>query len=57
MKVKFDALVKECKSKALVSLDKEYEVKLQGANLNMALLAHAPADNQVKVTVEWDDKQ
>lgn len=56
MIIEFKALVKEFKSKALQSLDKGFEVRLQGGNPLMSLLAQAPADNEVKVRIEWDDR-
>lgn len=55
MKVNFLALVKEVKVKALISLDKGFEVKLQGEDFAMAELVNAPADNSVKVTIEWEE--
>ena len=56
MKVEFQALVKELKSKALVSLDKGFEVKLRGEDPNMGLLAFAPAGTTAKITIEWKDE-
>ena len=55
MEVNFTALVKEFKSKALQSLDKGFEVKLQGENPVMVLLAQAPANQEVNVKIEWKD--
>ena len=55
MIVEFEALIKEVKAKALASLDKGYEIKIQGENENMFKLAQAPADATVTVRVEWDD--
>ena len=52
MKIEFEAMVREFKSKALVSLDKGYEVKLQG-DRGMSELVHAPADANVKVVIMW----
>jgi len=52
-KVEFSALIKEVKAKALVSLDKGYEVKIQGSNPEMAKLTQTPADGEVKITIEW----
>ena len=56
MKLEFKALVKEYKAKALVSLDKGHEVKLQGGSSVMADLAKAPADKEVNVIVEWSEE-
>ena len=55
MIIEFTALVKEFKAKALQSLDKGFEVKLQGGAPIMFLLAQAPADQEVKVRIEWKD--
>jgi hypothetical protein len=55
MKIELQALIKEVKAKALVSLDKGYEVKLQGEDIVMADLAKAPADQKAKIMVEWND--
>jgi hypothetical protein len=55
MKIEFEALVKEFKAKALQSLDKGFEVKLQGESKNMEWLVKAPADRTVKVTIEIED--
>ena len=52
--VEFNALVKEVKVKALVSLDKGVAVILQG-DANMAQLVEAPADKEVKVIVRWNE--
>ena len=52
MEIKFRALVKEVKAKALVSLDKGFEVKLQGDS-KMAVLVDAPADKEVEVVIKW----
>ena len=55
MKVEFSALIKSFTSKALVSLDKGYEVKVWGENPQMMKLVDAPADREVRVLVEWDE--
>ena len=53
MEVQFNALIKQVKSKALVSGDKGYEVLLQGESPYMGLLVNAPADRQIicKITL------
>lgn len=53
MKVEFSALVKGFSSKALLSLDKSFEARLQGIDPEMMKLAAAPADREVKITIEW----
>jgi len=54
MEVKFKCLVKEVKMKNLVSLDKGFEVKLQGEDKDMIFLSAAPADTIVNVTINWE---
>lgn len=48
---KFRALVKKVSSKALVSLDKSYQILLQGEDKSMAALVNAPADQEAEVTI------
>lgn len=57
MKVEFRALVKECKGKALASLDKGFEVKLWGEDEKMGLAMFAPAGKTVAITIEWEDDE
>ena len=54
MIIKFSGLVKEFKSKALASMDKGYSVLIIGEDVSMRELALAPADKQVKITVEFE---
>ena len=56
MKTEFNALVKDFHSKALVSGDKGYSVKLQGEDFRMIDLAQAPANMYAKITIEWEEK-
>lgn len=51
MKYKFKALIKKVTSKALVSLDKGYEVILQGGDKEMGKLIDAPADKEVEICI------
>jgi|GEM_PF-6125592 len=53
IKIKFSALIKQVTSKALVSLDKEYRVLLQGGDKEMAKLTEAPADAEVEVSISY----
>lgn len=53
MEVTFNAIVREVKVKALMSLDKGYQVIIQGENTEMSKLVDAPADGEVKVTISW----
>ena len=48
---KFRALIKKVSSKALVSLDKSYQVLLQGEDKGMAALIDAPADQELEITI------
>ena len=54
MEVKFQAIVKEVKIKALASLDKGFSVLLQGEDTNMGYLVNAPADKTAIITVHWE---
>ena len=54
-KVKFKALIKKVTSKALASLDKGYQVTLQGGDRRMAELVNAPADEEVEITVKYKE--
>lgn len=54
IEIEFIALIKEVKSKALVSLDKGFEVKLQGSDKIIAKLFDAPADQEVKFKAIWE---
>lgn len=51
--VKFNAIIREVKVKALVSLDKGYQAIIQGENPEMKKLADAPADGEVEIMVKW----
>ena len=50
---KFRALVKEVHSKALVSLDKSYQILLQGEDDRMAELINAPADQEAEIIIKY----
>ncbi len=54
--VKFKALVREVKAKALVSLDKGFSFMAQGEDENIKRLMDAPADQECLWTVSWDEK-
>ncbi len=54
MQIEFRALVKKVTSKALVSLDKSYQVILESEDKDMGKLVNAPADREVKIIVEYD---
>ena len=49
----FRALVKKVGSKALVSLDKSYQILLQGEDGRMSGLINAPADQEAEITVKY----
>jgi len=52
---KFRALVKEVHSKALVSLDKSYQILLQGEDSQMGELINAPADQEAEVIIKYSE--
>ena len=53
VQVEFKALIKQVKSKALVSLDKSYEIILQGEAKAMGELVKAPSDEMVEVVISY----
>ena len=55
-KIQFTAIVKEVKCKALVSLDKGYEIRLQGEEAEMGKAMDVPADQTANVTIEWGNE-
>ena len=50
---KFNALIKKVSSKALVSLDKSYQILLQGEDNRMAALIEAPPDQEAEITITY----
>ena len=57
MEIHFQALLKKVSGKALISLDKEYDVLLRGGNSIMGLLFQAPSDAEVDVVIKWPDSK
>jgi len=55
VEIRFRALIKKVGSKALVSLDKSYQILLQGEDKRMAELINAPADQEAKVTIKYTE--
>lgn len=51
--VRFNAIIREVKIKALASLDKGFQVVIQGENPEIKKLADAPADGEVEIMVKW----
>lgn len=52
--VKFKALVKKFTAKALVSLDKSYQILLETGDKEVIGLADAPADREMEVIVSYE---
>ena len=55
MQIEFRALVKKVTSKALVSLDKSYQVVFEGEDKEIGKLIDAPADETVIVSVKYGE--
>jgi len=54
--ITFNALIKKVTVKSLASLDKGYEVVLQGEDKGMSKLVDAPSDEQVTIKVIYSDE-
>lgn len=52
MQIKFEALVREVKSKSLVSGDKSYRILLEGIDPKMMEAMAMPSDREVRVMIE-----
>ena len=53
IEARFKAIIREVKVKALASLDKGFQVIIQGENPEISKLVDAPADGEVEIIVRW----
>ena len=53
-KIEFKAIVKDFNSRALVSLDKGYQIKLITSDKRVKGLIEAPADKEITCQISWE---